>query len=254
MVYDLSTTQWKDVQQWVRNGTIQKHYSIGDQIIVTHVGSDIIFDIVAIDVATPADTTKTHSMTLMAHYLLPDYMMFDNREPENSNSNRQSYGNNRYKDSNIRLWLNSNGAAGSWWTAQHDADTAPDYAATMAGFMNGFDDAFLDVIGETKIKVIKNGKTDSGECEELVDKFYLPSKTEVGLGTDNPIEEGVLFPYFSSNLLRIKSRGGDSAYFWWLRTQRSSSSSTVWCVDSSGNMETEFVYNAVGVAPVCNII
>ena len=254
MIHNLNaTTQWKDIQQLVRAGNIRRYYSIGDQFIVNYNGSPIVWDIVAFDVATPADVTKTHSMTLMSHYLLDDYMMFDNIEPNNSDSNRQSYGNNRYKDSNIRLWLNSNGAAGLWWTAQHDVDAAPDYTTTKVGFMNGFDDVFLDVIGDTKIKVVKHS-VDGGGYEELVDKFYLPSKMEVGLGTENSIEEGILFPYFDSNAKRIKSKSGSSASYWWLRTPDSSDSDFVRYVYSSGTSYFDNAYRANGVAPACNII
>jgi len=250
---------WADdyhkIQSWVRNGTIQSHYSIGDQITVTRGSGNIIFDVVAFDVATPADTTKTHSMTLMAHYLLDDYMMFDNKEPNNSNSDRKSYGNNRYAHSNIRLWLNSNGVAGSWWTAQHSADAAPDYATTKAGFMNGFDTDFLAVLGLTKFKVVKNTVTDGGGYEELTDTFYLPSKMEVGLGAENSIEEGTQFPYFSSNAKRIKYREGTtSAEYWWLRTPYSLFSGSVRPAGSYGSLYDDYAYDAYGVAPACNII
>ena len=245
---------WVRLQNQVRAGIFSKNHSVGDQLIVKYNGNDTIWDIVAIDVATPADTSKTHSVTLMPHYLLPDYMMFDNKEPNNTDSGRKSYGNNRYKDSNIRLWLNSDGAAGSWWTAQHDADAAPSYATTKAGFMNGFDANFLDVIGETKIKVVKNTVTDGGSYEELVDKFYLPSITEVGLGNENNIAEGALFPYFDSATKRAKSISGGSAYYWWLRTPYSGSSYRVRSVNSSGSLSTYDAYYTYGVAPACNII
>jgi len=247
-------TTWADIQEWVRAGTFASHYSVGDQFNVKYNGNKTVWDIVAIDVATPADTSKTHSVTLMPHYLLSDYMMFDNKEPNNSDPDRKKWGNNRYLYSNIRLWLNSDGDAGSWWIAQHEYDTAPDYASTRAGFMNGFDANFLDVIGETKIKVVKNTVTDGGSYEELVDKFYLPSITEVGLGNENSIAEGTLFPYFSSNRQRIKSKSGGNAYYWWLRTPDASDSGYVRFVYSAGTLGINNAYGAFGVAPACNIV
>ena len=48
---------------------------------------------------------------------------FDAKESGNSNSDRRSYGNNRYSVSNIDKWLNS--AAASWYAAQHGADAPP---------------------------------------------------------------------------------------------------------------------------------
>ena len=77
---------------------------------------------------------------------------FDAKEPNNSDSNRKSYGNNRYLHSNLLQWLNSD--ASSWYTAQHTADQAPDSSNvwassgtpinpydTEAGFLSNFSTA-----------------------------------------------------------------------------------------------------------------
>ena len=245
---------WQVIQQKVRNGTAATEYPVGTQLQVTKGNTTLTFDVVAHDVATPTDTTKTHSMTLVLHDLLPDYMMFDNAEPNNSDSNRKSYGNNRYSVSNIRQWLNSSGAAGSWYSNQHTADAAPDYASTKAGFMNDIDSDFLGVIGQTKIRVAKNTVTDGGGYEDINDKFYLPSTTEVGLANENNIAEGALFPYFDSNNKRIKSKAGGSAYDWWLRTPYSGNSYYARGVNAGGSRSNGFAYFAYGVAPACNII
>ena len=47
---------------------------------------------------------------------------FDAIESGNSNSDRRNYGNNRWTLSNVRQWLNSQAAAGKWYSAQHGAD------------------------------------------------------------------------------------------------------------------------------------
>jgi hypothetical protein len=244
---------WLILQNQVRSGTFSQNYNIGDQLTVKYNGNDTAWDIVAIDVAIPADTSKTHSVTLMPHNLL-EKLMFDNPEPSNSDSGRRNYGNNRYLHSNIRTWLNSSAVAGSWWLSQHKYDAPPDYSSIKDGFMSYFESDFLNVIGETKIKVANNNVTDGGRCEELVDKFYLPSATEVGLANENNIAEGALFPYFSSNARRIKSESGDGACDWWLRTPSSSYSRYVRSVSSSGALDYYVAYSANGVAPVCNII
>lgn len=244
---------WYDIQKKVRNGTIQDYYSVGDQLSVNYNGSAVMFDIVAFDVATPADSNYTHSMTLIPHDCL-ESLMFDNLEPSNSNSDRKRYGNNRYLHSNIRKWLNSNGGAGNWWTAQHSADNAPDYAATKAGFMSYFDSDFLSVIGKTKIKVVKNTVTDGGGYEEISDDyFYLPSTTEVGLANENSIAEGTLFPYFDSDAKRIKYYSGSTKY-WWLRTPDSGHTNYVRGVSTSGELGSDLAYRSHGIAPACNII
>lgn len=76
---------------------------------------------------------------------------FDAKESGNSNSDRRSYGNNRYSVSNIDKWLNS--AAASWYAAQHGADAPPTSANcwngynpydTEAGFLANFEAGFQE--------------------------------------------------------------------------------------------------------------
>ena len=75
-----------------------------------------------------ADTNHTgypsNSVTLVTNQIIK-MLCFDAKESANSNSDRRSYGNNRYIYSNLRQWLNSAAAAGAWYTAQHSADAAP---------------------------------------------------------------------------------------------------------------------------------
>ena len=249
----LGYNPWLEIQKMVRNGTFADHYAVGDQLTVKYNGADTLWDIVAIDVAIPADTSKTHSVTLMPHDCL-ESLMFDNAEPNNSDFSRKNYGNDRYLYSNIRQWLNSSAATGSWYTNQHSADAAPDYATTKAGFMSYFDSDFLDVVGKTKIKTAKNIRSDGGGYEEMADEyFYLPSRTEVGLGNENNIAEGALFPYFDSDTKRTKNYNGSTTK-WVLRTPEAPISGSARCVDDYGTLSADIISNARGIAPVCNII
>ena len=245
---------WLDIRNMVRNGTIQNYYSIGDQLPVYYNGNEVLFDIVAFDVAIPSDSNYTHSMTLMSHNCI-DNLMIDNAEPNNSDNDIASKGNNRYAYSGIRQYLNSDKAAGEWWTAQHSTDTAPDYATKKDGFMSYFDSNFLSVIGKTKYRVAKNTITDGGGYEDLEDFFYLPSKMEVGLGTENGIIEGALFPYFDSADKRIKNYNNSIKVGWWLRTpQNGVSYRTVITGYSTGETYIDNSQNNHAIAPVCNII
>ena len=247
------TNPYIAIQNLVRAGTFANTYSVGDQFTVKFNNADTTWDIVAIDAATPADASLIHSVTLMPHDCL-DALMFDNIEPNNPNSDRKSKGNNRYKESNIRLYLNSSGAAGTWWSSQGTYDTVPDYASTKAGFMSNFESDFLEVIGKTKIRVAKNTVTDGGGYEDLSDEyFYLASETEVGLGNENNIVEGTLFPYFSGNTKRIKNYNG-SAAFWWFRTPSSTGSYGVRAAHTDGSLSAGYACNTNGLAVVCNII
>lgn len=65
----------------------------------------------------------SNSVTLITEKIIQN-MASDAKEPSNSNSDRKSYGNNRHIYSNLLQWLNSNAAAGAWYSAKHSADQA----------------------------------------------------------------------------------------------------------------------------------
>ena len=139
----------------------------------------------------------TNAITLHAAEIL-DLRCFDAKEPSNSNSDRQNYGNNRYSLSNLDQWLNKNAAANAWYSATHTADQSPNsssvvYANTQyanrPGFLNGFTTDEINAILSTTIRVVKPS-VDGGSYEDIQRKVFLPSTTEVGLSNENSIAEG----------------------------------------------------------------
>lgn len=133
---------------------------------------------------------------------------FDAKEPSNSNSSRQSYGNNRASVANLLLWLNSAAAAGGWYSAQHSADAPPTAANVWsshnpydqeAGFLSFFEADFRNAILDDTITVAKSTVTDGGGSEQITRKVRLLTETEVGLGNENGIAEGTQWPLFTDN-------------------------------------------------------
>lgn len=200
---------------------------------------------------------------------------FDAMEPKNSDSNRRGYGNNNYKFSNIRQWLNSNGE--SWYKAQHEADQAPTAAyfssnynpyEKEAGFLSDFSDSFKLNLVDTKLKVVRHS-LDGGGVDEITDKIFLASRTEVGLGNETSNPEGYPYKGFTSNDSRkanpsqeaIDNSTWKSSSFttssnstWWLRTPYTSDSAYVRNVHSDGSLNWyNACYGAVGLRPLCNL-
>lgn len=202
---------------------------------------------------------------------------FDAQEPSNSDGNRKSYGNNRYSFANLLQWLNSNAAAGKWYSAKHSADAPPTTAAcagyngydTRAGFLAMLDDNFVAALMNTTVTVAKNTVTDGGSYETVVSKMFLASTTEVGLANENGIAEGSKLALFSDNTSRLAyptaqcvsnsnyTNGGfntSSAWYWWLRTPNSAYSYGVRYVHTSGALDDNNAYNGNrGVRPLCNL-
>jgi hypothetical protein len=224
-------------------------------------------------------TDKNHtgfpgdSVTLLTDRIIK-IMAHDGKEAGNSDSNRKNYGNNRYKDSNIRQWLNKDSAAGAWYAAQHSADAPPTTENcagyngydTLPGFLNGFNAEEKAALLSTTITVGK-ASVDGGGTETVTDKIFLPSGTEVGLSTD--YTEGSKLAAFSDNSSRIAMPTADAVanstytngslntgagWYYWLRTPYASYSYYVRVVSMTGTLFNYTAFSGyLGVRPACNL-
>lgn len=189
---------------------------------------------------------------------------FDAKEPSNTNGDRRSYGNNRYSQSNIDQWLNSQAA--SWYSARHSYDAPPSNANvwsnyneydTEAGFLFNFEADFRNAILDAVIRVAKNTVTDGGGYEDITRKVFLLSNTEVGLSNENSVAEGTLWSYFSSAARRQcyptaeavsnseytnSSLNASSYWWWWLRTPHASNANYARTVGADGSLYSGYAY------------
>lgn len=201
---------------------------------------------------------------------------FDAIEASNSDSNRKQYGNNRYLYSNIRQWLNSRAAAGAWYSAQHSTDAAPTNANVWtncneydqeAGFLTNFSEKMLAALLTVTKRVAKNTVTDGGGYEDVADKIFLLSNTEVGLANENSVAEGSLYALFNTASERLAyptaeavsrseySDGNLAAskpWYWWLRTPHAGYSYGARFVFTDGTLNYYRAYRGnTGVRPAC---
>lgn len=184
---------------------------------------------------------------------------------ECNHTHRIRYGSNNWKQSAMRQFLNSKGAAGAFWTPQTNFDRPPTWNGSTAGFLSDLDEDFLEVVGEVTKRTVLNTVCDGGGYEDLTEKFFLISRSEAYAGNENGIEEGTPYEYYSlgSDLSaagtgddsnRIKYRGG-SATHWWLRSPFSGYGCYVRIINQSGNPNYgDDANKSFEVAPACNII
>ena len=244
---------WADVQKIVRQGRAGRYFSIGDQLVTNKLNTQLIWDIIGIDQDIPVDSTKTHSLTLQLHNCLSSKVVFDATEPDNPNSWPYSYGSNIWKESAVRQWLNSDKNAGQWWSAQTEYDVAPSNHSQIAGFLQGIDSEFLNVIGEVK-KTTQISTQQSSTIDETNEKFFLPSATEVNVETDTL--EGSVYSYYavSENLAlsRIKYVNGN-AVPWYLRSPNNAGS--IYQIKDNGVMGATLPYVKIAyISPCCCIV
>lgn len=218
-----------------------------------------------------------NSVTLITEKII-QLMCFDAIEANNSNSDRKQYGNNRYLHSNLLQWLNSNAAAGAWYSAKHSADAPPTNANVYsnyneydawAGFLAMLEPKFVAELLDTTQTVVKNTVTDGGSYETVTSKMFLASTTEVGLANENSIAEGSLLALFSNDASRVAYPTSQcvsnseytntnfttsKGWYWWLRTPYSSRAHDVRNVYADGTLDrTSAYYGYGGVRPLCNL-
>ena len=218
----------------------------------------------------------SNSVTLITEKII-QLMCSDAKEPNNSDSNRRNYGNNRHIYSNILQWLNSNATAGSWYSAKHSADAPPTNANVddnyneydaWAGFLAMLDPKFVAELLDTTLTVVKSS-ADGGSYETFTAKMFLASTTEVGLANEDNIAEGELLALFSNDASRVayptaecvsnseytnSSLTTSKGWYWWLRTPYSSDASSVRFVYSGGALlSLNAFYGSGGVRPLCNL-
>jgi len=240
----------------------------------THYGEPIVWQIAA----------KNHtgypgnSVTLITHRII-DFKAFDAKEPTNTNTERRTAGNNRYRVSNIHQWLNSDASAGEWWSATHQYD-APPIAANIQdghnaykdqkGFLLGLSHGFKSALYHTVIKVAEN-TFDGGGVHDFDALIYLASHHEVGgesAGSAPPGTEGAKLALFqnAANLscYPTQSAKDNSTYTgistttrsnWWLRSAVYAhyyDAKNIRVSDNKSAGLTSSVGNC-GIRPVCNM-
>ncbi|WP_287827027.1 DUF6273 domain-containing protein [Oscillibacter sp.] len=213
------------------------------------------------------------SVTLVTVQIIK-MLCFDATEPSNSNSDRRSYGNNRYIHSNLRQWLNSAAGPGAWYTAQHSADQGPDAShvwnncnpyLSLAGFLNAFSANERAALLSTTITVGKSS-TDGGGTETCTDKIFPLSCTEVGLSGDHVC--GSKLAIFSDNASRIatvtaecvansnysSNPAANAAWYYWLRDAYAGSAYGARGVGTDGALGgSSACGGSDGLRPACNL-
>ena len=239
--------------------------------LTTYNGKPILFTIMEHNHAGDPD----NSTALVTSNIIT-LKCFDAIESGNSDSNRKQYGNNRYLYSNIKQWLNSDKAAGEWYAAQHSADAAPTNANVWtnyneydqeAGFLTNFSEQMKAELLTVTKRVAKNTVTDGGGYEDVTQKIFLLSNTEVGLANENSIAEGSIYELFNTSSNRLayptaeavaKSEytndglAASKPWWWWLRTPYASYSCYARSVHADGSLGGDGAYNGhYGFRPAC---
>lgn len=177
------------------------------------------------------------------------------------------YGDNRWWKSAYRQYLNSDAAAGGWWTPQDEWDMKPNQADTVPGFLAGFSDDFKAALTRVKVVTYGNTVTDDGSAVVTYDKIFLPSLQEIYC-SPQVSGEGVYWPYWKERTGAKTPQGLWQTYplritrdlaqrtvarYVRLRSARRGNGYHAFGVESSGYVTTWGAVNAYRCAPACEI-
>lgn len=173
---------------------------------------------------------------------------------------RRAYGSNNWAESAARQWLNSSAAANGWWQRQTIFDMVPNYA-NKAGFLAGLDPDFVDALGAVDITTARNTIYEMGDTlggsYTTRDKLFLPSMTEIGLGSNDSVTEGSVLPLYDgatqTDRIKYDQAAQTTARYWWLRSPVPWSTSIARAVTPSGALDSRYAMSGDGLAAACVI-
>jgi hypothetical protein len=185
---------------------------------------------------------------------------------------RTAYGYNRWAQSALRQWLNSDKGVGEWWTPQNEFDRCPDQLTTKAGFLTGFDEDFRNALTAVKVVTALNTITDAvGSNAETLETTYdkmFPLALEQMSITPQLAGEGDTCEYWkrASNMTTKMAQYGTypqirtfaienhtAPQYVRLRSAGRGYSYYTWCVYSSGGVYSYYAIGALRCAPACDL-
>ena len=208
-----------------------------------------------------------------------DLRPFDAKEPTNTDEDRKIFGNNNWKISNIKQFLNSDQA--TWYSSQHQYDAPPnssncyDYSKGTTynaydnhkGFLYYFSDEEKNLLQDMTLTLANNTVTDGGGSYTWTGKVWLPTYTQMSGKTNNNISEGIQFAKYSDNNSRIKTinkycaenndycktknKTEGTAWTYWMSSANPIFSYIAWHVGGNGGSDyhQSTYYGSVGLAP-----
>ena len=184
-------------------------------------------------------------------------------DPDELNINsihRACFGSNNYAQSAIHQYLNSNKAAGAYWTSTNRFDNPPAWQGSEPGFMSKLPDDFLEIVEPVDIQTITNNtfETDGytkNSSYSMRAMFWLPSRYQIFGSTEGADLSETQWDYYkgATDVDRIMYDNSGNARSQWLRSPNPGNASNPRIVGSTGALDSGIAYYSNAVAPACRI-
>lgn len=176
---------------------------------------------------------------------------------------RVVYGYNRWSQSGLRQYLNSDKVAGTYWTAQNPWDRPSAIVATKNGFLYGYSE---DVRTHFKpIRVVTVAcNADNNEEDVTYDRVFLSSLEQMYCVPQFSGKEGEYWEYYKrllgrtspaptsatyTRLIKYALNAPTSAQYCFRRSAYRHDANDVWRVHTSGYVLTSTACSGIGCAP-----
>ena len=125
--------------------------------------------------------------------------------------------------------------------------------------MAGLDPDFVDALGAVDIVTARNTIYEMGDTlggsYTTRDKLFLPSMTEIGLGSNGSVAEGSVLPLYDgatqTDRIKYDQAAQTTARYWWLRSPYSWITNRVRIVTPSGALDNISATAGNGLAAAC---
>ena len=176
---------------------------------------------------------------------------------------RVVYGYSRWAQSALRQYLNSTGAAGTWWAAQNPWDRPPAQHSTVRGFLAGYDAEVIRYFKPVKTVTVACN-ADSNVEDVTYDRVFLSSLEQMYCVPQFAGKEGEYWEYYKrllgrtspaptsttyKRLIKYALNAPTSAQNVVRRSAGRSSANSVWLVYSYGYLYANFAVYAGRCAP-----
>lgn len=173
---------------------------------------------------------------------------------------RAGCGSNNYAQSAIHQYLNSNKAAGTYWTSTNRFDNPPSWQGSEPGFMSKLPDDFLEIVSPVDIQTVTNtvfetdGYTKSSSYS-LRAMFWLPSRYQIFGSTEGADLSETQWDYYkgATDVDRIMYDNNGTARPQWLRSPSPGNAHYPRLVSNTGALGYTTATSSVAVAPACRI-
>ena len=184
-------------------------------------------------------------------------------DPDELNINsihRACFGSNNYAQSAIHQYLNSNKAAGAYWTSTNRFDNPPAWQGSEPGFMSKLPDDFLEIVEPVDIQTITNNtfETDGytkNSSYSMRAMFWLPSRYQIFGSTEGADLSETQWDYYkgATDVDRIMYDNSGNARYQWLRSLYPGNAYGPRVVYNTGALGNNGAGGSYAVAPACRI-